>query len=525
MTRIARVVSTAAMALICLLGTAAQAQFEDLIRHVPETATAVVLVDADAMFSSQIAKAENWQANRVEHFAAGMTSIPPLAKSLVIAAELDPHAMRAKWEVAVAQVDTSTKSMSDYAKQVGGSLDQLGPVQAVRLPDDSFLLQFPDGMLGAMAPGDRQKAGYWINRPNRGMSPFLTETISDLDSDAHIVMAMDLTHAFSADDLQRGMEKFDAVKQSQVNLADLAKFMATITGVTLEISFRDKTYGKLSLDFAEDAAIVSKIAKPLMLETLGAYGVTVDEVSDWQPEVVGSRISLSGTLTDNGLMRISSLIHLPTPALHQTARVSSASGQKKSQLELTQQYLASVTMLLDNLGHKKHTMTTMGQLAQWCDSYSQKVSHLPTLGVDKEMLAYGKYIEMQLHNVCYALKGIGIQESVAEVNAAGSSRIYGGALGNISQDNWQSGGYYGGGGGANYGRRVETNAAYGVARHFGVEGAVKSGIRQAQTAVTTVRFQSRAQAGTYIQQTISNMELANDQIRESMTDKYQVQFE
>jgi hypothetical protein len=356
------------------------------------------------------------------------------------------------------------------------------------------------------------------------MSPFLTETISDLDSDAHIVMAMDLTHAFSADDLQRGMEKFDAVKQSQVNLADLAKFMATIKGVTLEISFRDKTYGKLSLDFAEDAAIVSKIAKPLMLDTLGAYGVTVDDVSDWQPEVVGSRISLSGTLTDNGLMRISSLIHLPTPALHQTARVSSASDQKKSQLELTQQYLASVTMLLDNLGHKKHTMTTMGQLAQWCDSYSQKVSHLPTLGVDKEMLAYGKYISMQLHNVCYALKGIGIQESVAEVNAAGSSRIYGGALGNISQDNWQSGGYYGGGGGANYGRRVETNAAYGVARHFGVEGAVKSGMRQAEQAVTTVRFQSRAQAGTYIQQTISNMELANDQIRESMTDKYQVQF-
>jgi hypothetical protein len=271
MTRKARVVATATMALLCLLGSVAEAQFDDLIRHVPESATAVVLVDADAMFSSQIAKAEGWQANRVEHFAAGMTSIPPLAKSLVIAAELDPHAMRAKWEVAVAKVDTSIKSMSDYAKQVGGSLDQLGPVQAVRLPDNSFLLQFPDGVVGAMAPGDRQKAGYWINRPNRGLSVYLTKALADIDSNAHIVMAMDLAHAFSADDLQRGMEKFDAVKQSQVNLADLAKFMATVNGITLEISFRDKPYGMVALDFAEDAAIASKIAKPLMLEILGAY--------------------------------------------------------------------------------------------------------------------------------------------------------------------------------------------------------------------------------------------------------------
>jgi hypothetical protein len=55
-----RVLSAATMALVCLLGSVAQAQFEDLIRHVPETANAVVLVDADAMFSSQIAKAENW---------------------------------------------------------------------------------------------------------------------------------------------------------------------------------------------------------------------------------------------------------------------------------------------------------------------------------------------------------------------------------------------------------------------------------------------------------------------------------
>jgi hypothetical protein len=49
-------------------------------------------------------------------------------------------------------------------------------------------------------------------------------------------------------------------------------------------------------------------------------------------------------------------------------------------------------------------------------------------------------------------------------------------------------------------------------------------MRQAQSAVTTVRFQSRAQAANYIQQAIANIETADIQIREAMTDKYQVQF-
>ena len=53
---------------------------------------------------------------------------------------------------------------------------------------------------------------------------------------------------------------------------------------------------------------------------------------------------------------------------------------------------------------------------------------------------------------------------------------------------------------------------------------MKSSVRQAQTAVTTVRIHSRAQAASYLEKTTANIEIAGDQIRESMTDKYQVQF-
>ena len=78
--------------------------------------------------------------------------------------------------------------------------------------------------------------------------------------------------------------------------------------------------------------------------------------------------------------------------------------------------------------------------------------------------------------------------------------------------------------GGNYGRRRETNAMYGLAARGGIEGAEKSELRQQQQAITQVHAQAKAQAATSVQQIVQNIETATTQIRQSMTDKYQVQF-
>ncbi len=83
------VVAVACTVSTWLPGNRGLAQFEGLLEHIPETANAMVLVDAKALFASPIAKREDWQANRTKQFAAGLTSIPPKANSLVIASDLD----------------------------------------------------------------------------------------------------------------------------------------------------------------------------------------------------------------------------------------------------------------------------------------------------------------------------------------------------------------------------------------------------------------------------------------------------
>jgi|GEM_PF-1142724 hypothetical protein len=513
-------------------------EFSDMIKRVPESANALVMVNATSIFDSPIAKQEGWAANREKRFGAGLTSLPPRASKLLLAANIDIDSMRPTWEVAIAEMETQTL-MSTLAQRFKGSAGTVGNVPSVRLPDDSFVLQFSDGTLGTISPGNRQQVTRWIDDVNPSPSPYLQQGVHYADASAQIIMLLDLKDAFAAHELD--LEKFESVQKSTVDKAALNQLVASVQGVMLGITFRDKTYARLKVDFGQDAALIADMAKPLILDIIGAYGVMIDELPDWNVEVKGKQVFLSGLLTESGLSRLASLTRLPTTALHVDASLLSDSpassdqpasttapgqAQKPTVLESTQAYYQSVTHLLENLRAKKSDMKTMGQLAQWFENYGRHVDQLPTLGVDKEMLEYGAYISSQLHGASMGLKGTTIQKRVDEVAATNQTRIYGGALGNISQENWQqsSYGYYGGNVGGNYGRRMETNAAYGIARSGGYAGAVNSELRQQQRALTTVQTQATASAATGVQQIVQNIQTATTQVRQSMTDKYQVQF-
>ncbi len=260
----------------------------------------------------------------------------------------------------------------------------------------------------------------------------------------------------------------------------------------------------------------------------------LDELADFEPEVKGNQVFLSGHLTESGLTRLSTLIKLPTAALHVAAKdpseqspSESASDQqaKPTVLESTQQYYDSVQSLLKNLRSRKGEWKTTGQLGQWFENYGRHVDQLPTLNVDKEMLQYGSYISSQLHGASMGIKGINIQKRVATVAAADSTSPYGGVVGDVSGYGGQSyANQYGGWAYGSYGRYRSTNAAYGFARSGGVQGAINSELRQQQSARTGVLVQAKAQQASGVQQIVQNIESATTQIRQEMTDKYQVQF-
>ena len=52
----------------------ARAQFDALVKHIPNSANNLVLVNAEKMFNSPVAKSEGWQQIHSKRFVAGPTN-------------------------------------------------------------------------------------------------------------------------------------------------------------------------------------------------------------------------------------------------------------------------------------------------------------------------------------------------------------------------------------------------------------------------------------------------------------------
>lgn len=142
---------TLAFYLVATIQPVSGEEFADMVKRVPGSANALIMVDAKALFNSPIARSEGWEGSREKQFAAGLTSLPPHAGKLMLAANIDVELMHPTWEVAIAEMEAKTV-INSLASRVAGVVDSIANSPAVRLPDDSFVVQFSDGTLGTMSP-------------------------------------------------------------------------------------------------------------------------------------------------------------------------------------------------------------------------------------------------------------------------------------------------------------------------------------------------------------------------------------
>jgi hypothetical protein len=279
----------------------AQAQFLELSRRVPGTANALVLVNVSKLMESPVAQTENWRADRAKRFTSGLTNIPPIADQLVIGAQLDLEGMQPIWEVALVKT-AQMPSIESAAKKLEGQVDRVGDLAAVRLPDDSYIVQFSSDTVGLLAPANRQLLGRWIREPAATLSPYLQEAVGYAERGGAVYLALDLADVVTAADVEAKFEAVEdeALKTNLIDKQEVAKVIASIQGAMLGITFGEQVFGKLRIDFGQDAAALAPIAKPLMLYVLSERGVMIDEFDEWTASVQGTRMSLEGSLTASG---------------------------------------------------------------------------------------------------------------------------------------------------------------------------------------------------------------------------------
>jgi hypothetical protein len=252
----------------------------------------------------------------------------------------------------------------------------------------------------------------------------------------------------------------------------------------------------------------------------------IDEFAQWKAQTEGNTIYVGGPLSESGLIRITSLVNLPTQALHapaaskdpvppqpagDAAQAPAPPDPQQLVIETTQGYFKSVDRLLADLKGHKGQEKSISQFGFWFEKYADRVDRLPILNVDEQMLQYGQYVTQQLRNCSMAIKGYGINKGVAVVNADASAAPFGGALGNA----WSQYGYLPAG-------------AYGWGRRLGPSGtayvAAKSEMRQAAEARVQVNAQLTAGMAGQVQQILEQLREAHSQIRMTMTKKYNVEF-
>jgi hypothetical protein len=309
---------------------------------------------------------------------------------------------------------------------------------------------------------------------------------------ADAVVALDLRDVVAAADVRRRIEDSELLfLQIPAAKADeLSQVLASIQGVMLGATFGDTTRGKLRVDFGRDASVMKEFAQPLLLKLLEDHGVMIDDFRQWTGKVEGAQFSIEGELSTAGRRRVMSLIDLPASPM--MSRAKPAKEERTARVDpkaySTQRYFQLVDGYLDDLQAARKEARTIAAIGVWLDKYPRKIDRMPMLGVDSEMLDYGRFVSQQLRSASMAIKGIGIASRVR-----GAEATYGGYR---------------------YGR-------YGW---YGDSAYWTAGLADQQSAVTLVRVQERTRGAASALQILAQLEPARRDIREKMMKKYQLEF-
>ena len=426
-TQSARTCTFVAAAFLALGGTA-WAQFEDLLRCIPPEANSLVLIDAEGVRQSEIAKREGWDRRREDGPANRPLILPPTVKHVVVGAHVDMARMKPFWEIAVIGL-TQDVPMGRVAEAEGGRVEDLAGTQAVRLPQDAYLVQLSPRVLGVRQPADRQYAVRWIrSKPTQrdvAVSPYLRKAASYIASPrTHIVIAMDVADTMGTDDVRDELGLSEVLAGKRVDMGRLTEVLSSIQGLTMRVHLEKQATGELRIDFAKDAAVLEGLAKPLLLETLSELGAGIDDFQTWRCHVKGRTVFLKGAFSPGGMRRLFTLVDSPSDS-GSPAKGPAASGKDAQGLKAyaSEKYFKAVVEYVDDL-RGKHDVKSIGHAALWLDKYADKIDRLPLLDVDGELLDYGASVAERLRECASALRGISVRSRPRELahHSAGRRR-------------------------------------------------------------------------------------------------------
>lgn len=488
-----------AVGMMSLAGTLAQAEVPTkLLPWVPADANAVVVIDVESLFHTPLATRENWRRQAGDRFANQEISVPPEARKVVMASQLDlSGGLQPVWELGIMDVER-TPSFALIARREGGHLDTIAGHSAVTLPGGRSGVELESGVILVTSQPNRQVISRWVSSAKKDaarLSPFLAKGLEQADSKSHLIVAVDLADSVTAAPIRELLTKFEPLKGKTADQADIADILASVKGVVLTVRVTDKREGALQIDFAKPTAIIQHIAKPLIEEILKTLQISLADLDPWTATASGTSLTMKGEFSQADLRKIVSLF-AASPATHDVRETSAESGTptppsaETLKAEASQKYFHSVKGLLDDL-RKTLDKTQRDNQLVWMERYARKIDDLPMKDVDKDLLTFGGNVSSSLRYQAQAARVSFLRSGVRTAQPVYQSYSYGaGAVGP-----------YGTYGGYSFSGTVQVSPNFGQ-----------------------IRTEEHANAA---QVKVSEMKQIEDglvQIRRAMTERYNVEF-
>ncbi len=462
--------------------------FPTLVAKVPGSANAIMVIDADAILASGIAKKNHWEKRFADGSADRPLYLPPEADKVVVAAQFDiVRGFARTWEVALMGMKEPF-SMSLVARAEGGSTDTISGVNVAWLPSDAYFVEVDAQTLGLMAPADRQALARWANnarKPVSGqISPYLKSASGLVSKGTQAVLAIDTADAIQLHRVRARLEQSELAKSLDVEAT--AQLISQMKGIVLQMRFADKVLADARIDFAAPVMLSETAAKSLVLHAMDSMGMSLPGTEDWKCSVTGNTITMSGELVPESLRRVFSLMELPSTKFSSLKDQPVEESSQDDTAKLSLKYFHSVDTLVTDL--KERTKSSNSSDSYWVGRYATKIDRLPILNVDDDLLNYGEKLSETLHIMSGSRRMSNLQ---GDINARGE-RSTGGFSGSVD----------------GYGY-----SAYNYTSPRAAETAAQNATANATAAGTSVKIQGW-----------NLIEEATQEIRRSMTKRYSIEF-
>jgi len=483
-----------------LAGNVARAEVPTkLLNWVPSDANAVAAINVDALFHAPLATRENWRKQAADRFANQEIHVPPEARRVVMASQLDlGGGLQPVWELGILDLER-TPSFALIARREHGQLDTISGHSAIKLPGGRFGVELNPGLVLITTQPNRQVISRWVSSAKKSgparLSPFLSQAIDTADNKVHAVLAVDLVDCVTAPPIRELLSTFEPLKGKTADQADIADILASVKGVVITVQVTDKREGTVRVEFDKPTTIIQPVAKPLIDELLQTLEIGLADLDPWTATATGTSLVMKGEFSQADLRKVVSLF-AASPATHDVRETpaepeaSEPSKAEAAKAEASRKYFHSVKGLIEELRKTLDKVQRDSQLV-WMERYARKVDDLPMKDVDKDLLTFGGNVSSSLRYQAQAARMAAVRGGVRAAQPVYQSYSYGaGAVG-----------------------------PYGTYGGYSFSGTVQVAPNRVQ-----IGTEERASAS---QVKISEMKQIEDgmvQIRRAMTERYNLEF-